>query len=460
MTAEAEEPKVEVPQPAPTPAIYRHAAKLLPAQALKSVLDAALPFLLATWFGKGGASDAFFLTQGLFLFVVSLLAGAFQDSAVVPVLSEVRSRKTPKEYDAVAGALVGWALVAGFAVGALFAAVAFGWFSWVRPLPAPFTGPRPVLMLLVPFALWAPLLALRASIGGILQARGALLATPLASALGTVLSAALLFGFHQRFGVVAIPSAQAAGEGVAALLAARYLLTTEGVPLRLSLARPEALRKLGRLVASEVLGAAVTRINPVVDQAFAATIAAVGAVSTMRYTNDLATVPTSVAQLALFPVLLVVLSRLAAEGDERTFSKVVHKAIVQVSAFTIVVGGVVWLVRRPLLRAVFFHGSMTELAVEDLIEVLPWALANAPPFALLLLLVRAHTALGNSRIMFPLGVFNAAVNLLGDSILVRFFGVRGILLSTATTHTAVVVVLYLLLQRTLRERRVPAQGHP
>jgi peptidoglycan biosynthesis protein MviN/MurJ (putative lipid II flippase) len=62
--------------------------------------------------------------------------------------------------------------------------------------------------------------------------------------------------------------------------------------------------------------------------------------------------------------------------------------------------------------------------------------------------------------MFPLGVFNAAVNLLGDSILVRFFGVRGILLSTATTHTAVVVVLYLLLQRTLRERRVPAQGHP
>ena len=117
---------------------------------------------------------------------------------------------------------------------------------------------------------------------------------------------------------------------------------------------------------------------------------------------------------------------------------------------------VLHLVRVPLLRLVFRHGAMDDDGVLRMAEILPYYLAGVPTFGVLLVLVRAHIAAQNSRVMVRMGILNAAVNLAGNAILAKVMGLKGIALSTSVVHAIVAAVLYVMMNKKLRELEAAA----
>src|SRR5579859_6401313 len=98
----------------PAPGLAKTALVLLPLQAVFRGGEALLPLFLAAWFGRNEQTDLYYLLAAYFVFAGAMLAGAFQDSAVVPVLIEVETRE-PAQLPAIAGALLGHTLAIGAA---------------------------------------------------------------------------------------------------------------------------------------------------------------------------------------------------------------------------------------------------------------------------------------------------------------------------------------------------------
>jgi putative peptidoglycan lipid II flippase len=255
-----------------------------------------------------------------------------------------------------------------------------------------------------------------------------------------------------------LPIAWLAQELVAAAIAGGALNALAGAPLLPTFTRPEPVTRFFRLVASEVVGSAITRINPVVDQVMAGLSSLVGGGTLLRYAFDVASLPTSAAQATTFPVLLSHLSRDAAEKRWDSFSRTVNRALLAVCSLLAVACALLAVLRGPILRLVFLHGAMDAAGVERMGEILPYALAGVPAFGALLILARAHVALQNSRIMVSMGILNAALNAVFDVVLFQFLGLRGIALSTSVMQLAIAIVFWVRLRTKLRhDAREPLQ---
>jgi putative peptidoglycan lipid II flippase len=211
--------------------------------------------------------------------------------------------------------------------------------------------------------------------------------------------------------------------------------------------RPEPVRRLARRALAEMAGRAVTRANPVVDQAMAAAAGVVGGGTLLRLSQDVGGLPTSLLQAALLPVLLARLSQEAAGGRLARHRRTTARVLGVVTCLLGAGAAALWVGRGPLMRLIFLHGAMDGAGVARMARILPFHLVGVVPFGLLLVLVRAHTSLGNSRIMFGVGLLNCGLNALFNVVLVRSLGLEGIALSTSTVSAVIAAVLWLRLPR-------------
>jgi putative peptidoglycan lipid II flippase len=416
----------------------RTALALLPLQAVFRGSEALLPLFLAAWFGRGHETDLYYLLAAYFVFVAGVITGSFQDSGAVAVLIEIEAT-APARFAEVAGSLLGHTLavgaVAAVGLGSVAAAVAWS------------TSPMPglALELVVLMALGTLATAVRAFYVGLLNARGVFSAHPVASGFGMGLTWVVLWLGRRPLGVRSIPLAMLAGELLAVALLHVIARRRLGLRIAPTLLRSEPIRRIFALTRLEVTGSLITRVNPVIDQIMAGLAGVVGGGTLVRYAGDVASLPTSILQATLFPVLL---RRLALEVPEparflATTRRTVAAVVVALALFAAVLAGA----RAPLCRLLFLRGAMDPAGVARIASILPWALAGAAPFGALLVLARAHVARQNSKIMPGMGLLNAGLNAVFNALLVGPLGLRGIALSTSITYLVVAVVFWVRLPR-------------
>jgi putative peptidoglycan lipid II flippase len=407
---------------------------LLPLQIVFRSVEALLPLVVALYFGRSAATDVYTFEWALFALAGSLVFSAFQDSAVVPILAELKLRD-PGHLPAVRGSLLAHTVAIGAAVGFAFGILACGWFA-LR-----FTGSArdAALLMAPPFAFYLVALGTKTFFASILNAEHFYVPLPIASALGAVVSIAVIALGHRTLSIVSVPCGSLAGELVAvAVLAAAA--RAAGVRIAPNFARPEPVQRVARLVASEVGGSAVVRVNPVVDQLAATLLGFVGGGTLLKLSADVATVPTSLLQAALLPVLLTHLSDDFAARDHSKLRSSVRRALAVVVALLSTSTVALWAVGPPLLRLVFAHGAMDDSGVEKMAHIFPYHLVGLAPFGALLVLARAHVAAQNSRIMVSMGLINAGLNAFLNLALAPVLGVEGIALSTSCTSAIVALV--------------------
>jgi len=283
---------------------------------------------------------------------------------------------------------------------------------------------------------------------GLLNARGAFRAHPIGSGLGVALTWLVLFAGRRAFGVRIVPVALLAGEILAIAVLRAMSRPALGFRVAPNLRRSEPIRKIFSLVRLEITGSLITRINPLIDQVMAGLAAVVGGGTLVRYASDVASLPTSILQATLFPVLL---TRLAHEAKRPTdFAATLRGTLGAVFALLVVAAAGVALARRPLCALLFGRGAMDAAGVAQIADILPWALVGAAPFGALLVLARAHVALQNSRIMPGMGLVNSALNAALNGLFVGFFGLSGIALSTSVTYAVVAAIFWIRLPRSAR----------
>jgi putative peptidoglycan lipid II flippase len=407
---------------------------LLPMQVVSRGVEALLPLLLALWFGRSDATDVYYFAWAAFALAGSLVFSAFQDSAVVPVLAEVKL-VDPKIAPTVRGSLLAHTLAIGALLAAAFGALAAAWFS-VRYAGS---ARAVALALVLPFSAYLVALSVKAFLSSILAAEHRYTPLPIASALGAVVTIAVIAAAKGAVSIAAVPWGSFAGEVAAALVLAASARAA-GIAIAPTFARPEPVRRIVRLVASEVGGSAVTRLNPVVDQLMAALAGVAGGGTLIKLSGDVASVPTSLLQAALLPVLLTHLSDDFAARDVSKLRATVRRALASVVAILLGATALVWALRRPLVRLAFAHGAMDAAGVERLAQLLPYHLVGLAPFGALLVLARAHVAAQNSRIMISMGILNAALNAGLNFAFLPSLGLEGIALSTSCTYAVVAFV--------------------
>ncbi len=407
---------------------------LLPLQVLAKGVEALFPLLLTLWFGRNELTDVYYFAWAIFALAGSLVFSAFQDSAVVPVLAELRLSQ-PALVPIVRGSLLAHTVALGAALAAAVGAVAACWFS-VR-----YAGPARSIALeaIAPFGVYLVALSVKTFLASMLSAEHSYRPQPVAAALGALVTLAVVAMGRGALSVVAIPLGSAAGEAVAVATLA-FASFRAGLRVTPTFARPEPVRRIARLVASEVGGGAVTRVNPVVDQLMAAFTGIAGGGTLLKLSNDIATVPTSLLQGALLPVLLTHLSEHAAGRDLDGLRATLRRTLVIVSAAMLSSAAVLWAVRAPLLRILLAHGAMDADGIDRMAQILPYHLVGLAPFGALLVLARAHVAIQNSRIMVAMGVLNALLNVGLNAALVRGLGLEGLALATSLTYACVALV--------------------
>jgi putative peptidoglycan lipid II flippase len=417
--------------------VFRTALLLLPLQASFRGGEAVLPLLLAAWFGRSDATDLYYLLSAYFVFSGAVLTGAFQDSSVVPVLIEVE-RTDPDAFGAVAGSLLGHTLVIGGCVAVAMGSLAVGVSLAASRLP----GLAVELAALMAAGLVVA--GVRAFYVGLLNARARFAAHPIASGLGMGLTIGLVGVGRGALGVRVIPLAVLLGEGFAVLVLSTIAKRAMGAWVRPHLARPPPVLRIWRLVRMEVTGSLITRINPVIDQLTAGLAAVLGGGTLLRYATDVASLPTSVLQATVLPVLLTTLARDTARPG--AFFTTTRRALGIVVLLMGASAAAIALGRAPLCRLLFLHGVMDEAGVARIAAILPWAMLGVAPFGALLVLARAHVARQNSRIMPSMGLLNAGLNLVLNLAFVGALGLAGIALSTSITYLVVALVFWLRLR--------------
>lgn len=413
--------------------------------------DAVLPLLLAAWFGRTSATDVYYFSWAAFAFAGSLIFSAFQDSAIVPILTDLRAAGEHHGLAArVRGSLLAHTLAVGAVLSAVIGMLAIAVFA-MRYDGAAHTTELALAAKMVPiFCVYLVALAVRTFFVAVMNAEHRYMAHPIAGAASVITTIAIIASFHARVGVVVIPLAALAGELVAIGVLAQIAIGFLGLRFPLGFERPEPVRRFVKLVASEAGGGALTRINPVVDQLMAGFAGVLGGGTLLRYSGDVSSVLTSLLQASLLPVLLSVLATEATHDDRSRFRTTVTRALGWTCALLAAASVLVYAVRGPLLRAVFLRGEMDAAGVDRMIEILPYHLVGAAPFGALLVLARAHVALKNSRIMISMGILNASLNLIFDVVLLKAIGLRGLALSTSLTHAIVAIVFYVRLESVLR----------
>jgi putative peptidoglycan lipid II flippase len=434
--------------------IARTTLLLLPLQVASQGAGALLPLLLAIWFGRSEITDVYYFAWAVFALAGSLVFSAFQDSAVVPVLAELKL-ENPSLVPTVRGSLLAHTVAGGAALAALGGAAAAAWFS-VRYAG---TARGAALWMIPPFSAYLVALALKTFYGSMLSAEHHYFPLPLASAAGAIVTLGVAATARHALSVLAVPCAMLAGEATAAWTLAASARTA-GIAIRPTFARPEAVVRVARLVASEAFGSAVTRVNPVVDQLMAGLAGVVGGGTLLKLSGDVATIPTSLLQASLLPVLLTHLSHDYAARDAVRLASTVRRALATAVVVLGAAAALVWVTRRPILHLLFEHGAMDSGGVERMARLLAYHLVGLPPFGALLVLARAHVAAQNSRIMVSMGVLNAALNGGLNALFLPWLGLEGIALSTSCTYAVVALVFAVRWEGRLAETCPRGREHP
>lgn len=433
--------------------IVRTALLVLPAQVGFRALEAALPLLYAYWFGRGVDTDVYYFAWAVFAFAGSLVFSMHQDSALVPILAEERLRR-PQELPRLRGSLLAHTWLIGGAIALVVGAGALAWFR-ARYDDASFGL---AARMVPPFCLYLVVMSTRTFFSTLCVVERQFFIQPIASFVGMLVNVSILAASHESAGIAFVPIASLAGEAVAASVLAMFATRALGLRVELCLDRPPALKTFARLASSEVGGGAVTRINPVVDQLMAGLTAVVGGGTMLRYSGDVALLPTSLLQAALLPVLMSHLADDFARRDLVTIRRTVVRALASVCGILLVATVLLWLFRAPLLRLVFLHGQMDEAGVERMAVLLPYHLVGLAPFGALLVLARAHVATKNGGIMISMGILNAGSNVAFNVIFSRVLGLEGLALATSVVHLTVAIVFWFRFEARLRALHGEASG--
>jgi putative peptidoglycan lipid II flippase len=394
----------------------------------------------AGYFGARDDLDAYLAAFLIPAFLGDVFAGALAQS-LMPALLEIRHTRGAAEEQRLASAIL---ITAAGALTIL--AIAAALFS--RPLlaivasgfgPAKVDLTRSLLLVMLPIL---PISGINVALRTMLNSRERFFAAAATPTLTPIAGIGALVFFGRDFGIYAL----AAGSTVGVILEAGALCWAARLSGGLPPLRWEAFGPEIRRVWKDYTPLAATNLilsgSTIVDQAMAAMLGT-GSLSALNYGTRLTGVLIATGPASLATSIFPRLSRLAAAGERTKLRRLIRDFGLVSLAITLPVTVTLIALSEPLVRVLFQRGAFTAADSMIVARVQAASLVQIPFSVLLMLSVRAVSAMRRNIVLIRMAALSLVVNFLLNLLFMRWAGVAGIALSTAGVQGVALAFLWL-----------------
>jgi putative peptidoglycan lipid II flippase len=432
--------------------ILRATAILTPLSGLVLAVSTAKELVVAKYFGRSDALDAFLIAFLLPSFVVNIVAGSF-NAAVIPTFIEVREAEGREAAQRLFSGAMVWSLGLLAVVALLLAALA----PYYLPLlgsgfsAAKLLLTRRVLYLLLPLVV---LSALTVNWTAVLNA-GERFALP---ALLPILTPLAAMGFLLALGGVWGIYALAAGTVIGTALQAAGLAwsaRSHGVRLvpRWHGMDPRLRQVIGQY-APMVAGTLLMGTTDVVDQSMAAMLPP-GSVAALSYARKIVSVLIVVGAIPLSTASLPYFSQMVAHRDWDSCRRTLATYARLILLVTLPVTAALVFFAPPLVRVLFERGAFTAHDTAVVSRVEAWLALQIPFYVLGNMGVRLVSALKRNGVLMTIAAVNTVLNAVLNLVLMRHYGVAGIALSTSIVYLVSCVLIFSSVYRLIGRQTGP-----
>ena len=427
--------------------IFNAAVSVAVCSAIAGLASTAKELVVARWFGRGDALDAFLIAFLLPSFLVNLVAGSF-NAAVIPTFIQVREREGDEAAQRLfsgvmvvsLGLLVGVSVLAGILAPYYLPLLGSG-FS-----PAKLMLTRRLLYALLPFI---ALSGLAVNWVAVLNA-GEYFGLPALSAIMTPLCAMtfiMLLGRH--WGIFALAAGTVTGVALQGALLA-WMLRRRDIQLALRwYGLNPALRQVIGQYAPMLAGALLMGSTELINQSMAAMLEP-GSVAALNYARKMVTVFIVVGATPLGTAALPYFSQMVARHDWGGCRRILKSYVRSIALVTIPITLVMVFLSHPLIGILFQRGAFTAADTKVVGRVLAFLALQIPFYLAAQLGVRFISALKRNSVLMVIAGINLVVNVIFNLILMKYEGVAGIALSTSLVYLVSCALIYASIVKSLR----------
>jgi putative peptidoglycan lipid II flippase len=387
--------------------------------------------IVARQFGSGDSMDAFFIAYLLPAFAVNVLVGSF-NLALVPTYIQVREREGKVAAQQLLSTAMVWIFLLLIAVSILIGSSA----SYILPAlgsgfgTAKLVLTRRLLLILLPIL---PISGLVAIWAAILNAGGrfALAAvTPVVTSLAAII---LVSRAGSVWGISALALALVVGGTLECLLLASELKRRgiSIVPHWYGLT--PAIRQIIKQYLPMIAACFITSGTLLVDQSMAAMLGP-GSVSVLNYGNKVTSLVIAVSSVALGTAVLPQFSQMVAARNWIGIRHTIRTYVPLIAIVTIPLTLACVSFSHPVVSLLFQRGAFT---AGDTLRVAPvqslYAL-QLPFYTIGIFFVPLLSALKANHVFLLGAGINFIVNITMDYLLMKWYGVSGIALSTSVVY--------------------------
>ncbi len=222
-----------------------------------------------------------------------------------------------------------------------------------------------------------------------------------------------------------------------------------GFRYRITLPYDPAVMKRFWLLAIPMLGSQlIANSNLMVDHIMATQLPA-GGVSTLRYAFRINDLPIQVVILAISGAIFPYISEDAASGNTERLQSVFKYAIILLGFLTIPITGLMLLFSEDVVTLLLKRGAFDQEAARHTGQTLACYSAGLFFYAYTFINGTFFAALQNTRALLKMGIISIFLNVMFNFLFMRFWGVKGIAVSTSVTMGVISIWFIFLLKKNL-----------
>ncbi len=416
---------------------------------LSRIFGSLRDIVMASFFGAGVVTDAFFVAFRIPNLLRRLLAEGSLTVSFVPVFTEYLKKKSREEameladitFTALSIILV-FVSIAGVLLAPLIVTIMAPGF---RNAPAQYELTVMLTRFMFPYIFFLSLVALCMGILNSLRHFAAPALSPALLNISMILSAFLLRGFFEE-PIFALAVGVMIG-GVLQLAMQWPFLLKMGVRLKLNFHfRHPGLQRIGALMLPAVFGAAIYQINIFIGTILASLLPK-GSVSFLYYADRIVELPLGVFAIAVGTAALPSFSTQIAKGHLDEWKKTISFSLRLILFISIPATVAIIALRVPIISVLFQHGAFDVTSTLLTAEALLYYTLGLWAFSTIRIIVSAFYSLQDTKVPMKAAVVALIVNVVCSLILMHPLKHGGLALATSIASAVNVIMLSVILKR-------------
>lgn len=384
-----------------------------------------IPFFIAAWYGVTAETDAFFFVYGLIIFMAGVFATVVE-SVIVPYIAELRFNN--ENIDDFIGSIL---VFGGFGLVVLTILLFFV-FKLVLPFVTKFSPDSLKLIYLLLFET-APLiifLAYTSIMAGTLNTYKRFVFPAISPAIRAIVCLTIVFTFKEKIGVHAVAFGYVVGEIVRFIILASIVYRFKIFRLKFSLQFSPKLSEFLKTSSYQIIGTAAIGFKPVVGRIMASW-SGEGSVSILHYANRLYMIPTIFIISGFAVVVLSHWSGRFYNSDKRPLKDDVRKAEKILLLIALVISIILLIFNRNIVNIAFSRGAFDRAKLSEVSLVWVCYIFGFVPHALEQIYTKGFIVLKNTKILMRCAIYTNLFFIIFNLILMPYFNIAGIALSTS-----------------------------